>query len=83
MEQQYPCNKPSSSSSSRAADRKTIEKNRRNQMKDLYMKLNSLVHHDQHSKVLLFYFSTNLISGVQWRKLKFLGSVCKFSTQLC
>ncbi|MCD9638880.1 hypothetical protein HAX54_023044 [Datura stramonium] len=48
MEQHY-CNKPKSSSSSKA-DRKTIEKNRRNQMKDLYMKLNSLVHHDHHSK---------------------------------
>ncbi|XP_049382152.1 transcription factor bHLH162-like [Solanum stenotomum] len=53
MEQQYCCNKPSSSSSCKAADRKTIEKNRRNQMKDLYMKLNSLVHHDQHSKEFL------------------------------
>ncbi|XP_055804719.1 transcription factor bHLH162-like [Solanum dulcamara] len=50
MEQQYCCNKTSSSSSCKAADRKTIEKNRRNQMKDLYMKLNSLVHRDQHSK---------------------------------
>ncbi|KAM3251593.1 hypothetical protein T459_05661 [Capsicum annuum] len=50
MEQTY-CNKPTSSSlSCKTADRKTIEKNRRSQMKDLYMKLNSLVHHDQHSK---------------------------------
>ncbi|CAN4084077.1 unnamed protein product [Withania somnifera] len=47
MEQQY-CNKRSSSTISCKADRKTIEKNRRNQMKELYMKLNSLVHHDQH-----------------------------------
>ncbi|XP_015065325.1 transcription factor bHLH162 [Solanum pennellii] len=53
MEQQYCSNKPSSSSSCKAADRKTIEKNRRNQMKDLYMKLNSLVHHDQHTKEFL------------------------------
>ncbi|KAJ8545521.1 hypothetical protein K7X08_018104 [Anisodus acutangulus] len=51
MEQQY-CNNPSSSSCK--TDRKTIEKNRRNQMKDLYMKLNSLVHqHNQHSKEIL------------------------------
>ncbi|XP_060195634.1 transcription factor bHLH162-like [Lycium barbarum] len=49
MEQQY--NNPSSSRCK--ADRKTIEKNRRNQMKDLYLKLNSLVHHDQHSKEFL------------------------------
>ncbi|XP_060193707.1 transcription factor bHLH162 [Lycium barbarum] len=49
MEQQ--CNNPSSSSCK--VDRKTIEKNRRNQMKDLYLKLNSLVPHHQHSKVVL------------------------------
>ncbi|XP_009792659.1 transcription factor bHLH162-like [Nicotiana sylvestris] len=49
MEQQ--CNNPSSSSSK--ADRKTIEKNRRNQMKALYLKLHSLVPHQQHSREVL------------------------------
>ncbi|CAN4078926.1 unnamed protein product [Withania somnifera] len=48
MEQQY-SKKASSSSILSKADRKTVEKNRRNQMKDLYMKLNSLVHYDPHS----------------------------------
>ncbi|MCD9638881.1 hypothetical protein HAX54_023045 [Datura stramonium] len=54
MEQ--PCNNPSSSSSSLRSkvDRKTIEKNRRIQMKDLYLKLKSLVPHlHQHSKEVL------------------------------
>ncbi|OIT21599.1 PREDICTED: uncharacterized protein LOC109218707 [Nicotiana attenuata] len=41
------CNKPSSLSK---ADRKTIEKNRRNQLKALYSELNSLVPHQQHSR---------------------------------
>ncbi|OIT21600.1 PREDICTED: uncharacterized protein LOC109218708 [Nicotiana attenuata] len=49
MEQQ--CNNPSSSSSK--ADRKTTEKNRRNQMKALYLKLHSLVPHQQHSREVL------------------------------
>ncbi|XP_009619775.1 transcription factor bHLH162-like [Nicotiana tomentosiformis] len=49
MEQQ--CNNPSSSSSK--ADRKTIEKNRRNQMKALYLKLHSLVPNQQHSREVL------------------------------
>ncbi|XP_071707650.1 transcription factor bHLH162 isoform X2 [Rutidosis leptorrhynchoides] len=38
--------KPSSSSSSSRVDRRTIEKNRRIQMKALYSKLHSLVPHD-------------------------------------
>lgn len=45
------CNNPSSVSK---ADRKTIEKNRRNQLKALYSELNSLVPHQQHSRVLFF-----------------------------
>nr|WKE35112.1 basic helix-loop-helix family protein [Rosa persica] len=45
-QQQYP------SSSSSRTDRKTIEKNRRNQMKALYSELNSLLPH-QHSRVSL------------------------------
>ncbi|KAJ8549557.1 hypothetical protein K7X08_033264 [Anisodus acutangulus] len=49
MEQQG--NNPSSSSCK--ADRKTIEKIRRNQMKDLCMKLNSLVPHEKNSKEVL------------------------------
>ncbi|KAL6197166.1 hypothetical protein ACLB2K_032778 [Fragaria x ananassa] len=43
-QQQYPI------SSSCRADRKTIEKNRRNQMKALYSELNSLLPHHQHSR---------------------------------
>ncbi|KAL2931929.1 hypothetical protein RDABS01_037339 [Bienertia sinuspersici] len=41
-------NKATKSSSSKV-DRKTIEKNRRNNMKCLYNQLNSLVHHDSSS----------------------------------